>query len=371
MQAEVVKILQHCADMLEQPDEELLLVPPSVYLWGKVGRGKSFLMDAFYQCCNITDKRRVHFYRFMQEIHLSLAQHQGQVDPLIDIANKIADKNQLLCFDEFFVSDIADAMLLSGLIRQLFKRGVAIIATSNVEPTRLYENGLQRPRFLPAIAAIEANMKVIELAGQVDHRLRYLAQSNAYFIPQQNSSNQDDEMQQHFIQHCENNYQKAVEVNIEHRQIRCEYLAGDTIWFEFEQLCMGPRSQNDYIALANRYRRVYIANVPQMGGSLTDRNIAQGTEDAAIGHQLAQLNNDRQKILVSQSKSDDEARRFITLVDEFYDHKVALYLSSTVPIVELYLGGRVKFEFERTVSRLIEMQSVAYLNGGLRFARVI
>ncbi|MFT4923971.1 MAG: cell division protein ZapE [Phenylobacterium sp.] len=387
VQAEVVKILQRSFDLLPDSDPNpnkanITSQPPSppisLYLWGKVGRGKSFLMDAFYHCLDQNpcynsafkgSKRRVHFYRFMQDVHRRLAEHQGKTDPLIDVANEIAKQSRILCFDEFFVSDIADAMLLSGLIHQLFKQGVIIIATSNVEPARLYEDGLQRPRFLPAIALIEANMQVVEMDGLVDHRLRSLAQSNAYFMFEDDSDG-EKAMHQHFLANGVEpggDVESDSSILIEHRQIPCVYKTTKAIWFEFDALCKGPRSQNDYIALANQYSCVYIANVPQMGGALTDRNIAQGTEDASIGHggasgsELAQLNIERQRMLVSESKSDDEARRFISLVDEFYDQQVALYLSATVEIVALYLGGRVSVEFERTTSRLIEMQSQAYL----------
>ena len=372
VQEAVVKILQHSFERLVQQSEtsvnESLSTPISIYLWGSVGRGKSFLMDAFYHCIPVRQKRRVHFYRFMQEVHRLLAEHQGQTDPLIDIAKHIAGQTRVLCFDEFFVSDIGDAMLLSGLIRPLFDLGVVIVATSNVEPTRLYENGLQRQRFLVAIAAIEANMQVVELDGLVDHRLHCLAASGseptAYFM--MHDASQVETMQQHFIQGCDGQYQTDVPILIEHRHIQSVFHSAtqgmDAVWFEFDQLCKGPRSQNDYIALADRYQRIYISKVPQMGGALTDRNIAQGTEDGANGSELAQMNTKRQQLLVAESKSDDEARRFVTLVDEFYDHKVKLYLSAEVPIVELYLGGRVKFEFERTVSRLIEMQSAGYLD---------
>ncbi|MFT5162782.1 MAG: cell division protein ZapE [Alteromonadaceae bacterium] len=244
VQASVVKKLQLSFDVIESNHMPSIL-PASIYLWGKVGRGKSCLMDAFYHCLSIPQKRRVHFYRFMREVHQQLAVHQSQCDPLIDIAKQTRG----LCIDEFFVSDIGDAMLLSGLILQLFKQGVVIVATSNVEPARLYENGLQRQRFLPAIVAIEANMQIIEMAGQDDHRLRHLTQSEAYFI--QPPDAMADRMRSHFIAHCNDDYQGPLDVEIEHRQIRCEYQAGQTIWFEFEQLCKGPRSQNDYIALAS------------------------------------------------------------------------------------------------------------------------
>lgn len=351
VQAQVVEILQNCYEQLNQPEA----LPNNLYLWGKVGRGKSFLMDLFYRSINHDKKQRVHFYRFMRDIHRRLAQNQGCSDPLIDIANQIAKETRVLCFDEFFVSDIGDAMLLSGLIRQLFKQGVVVVATSNVEPQRLYENGLHRQRFIPAIEAIEANMQIVHMDGLVDHRLRQLAQTNAYFASTR-------QMYEVFVQSCDNQFRPSIDINVEHRAIQCAYEAANAVWFDFDAICKGPRSQNDYITLAGRYSSIFIADVPQMGGSVTERNIAQGTEDAAIGSKLAKLNRDRQQILQCESKSDDEARRFVSLVDELYDRKVKLYVSSNVAITDLYLGGRLTFEFERAVSRLLEMQSVAYFD---------
>ena len=187
-QAAVVEILQHSyLQLLNNQDSSL---PNGLYLWGRVGRGKSFLMDLFYQSITHQCKKRIHFHRFMKDIHRQLSQHQGEFEPLIAIADMLADEVKVLCFDEFFVNDIGDAMLLSGLIRQLFKRGVLIVATSNVEPTQLYKNGLQRQRFIPAIQAIEANMQVVHMDGLVDHRLRTLIQSQAYFLLDQPSSRQ-------------------------------------------------------------------------------------------------------------------------------------------------------------------------------------
>ncbi len=357
VQAQVVKILQHNYEQLNQSNETQI-APKSLYLWGKVGRGKTFLMDVFYQCIEHEQKQRVHFYRFMQDVHRRLAQIQGCSDPLITLANQIAKQTRILCFDEFFVSDIGDAMLLSGLIRQLFANGVTIVATSNVEPSRLYEDGLQRPRFIPAIQAIEANMQVVHMDGLVDHRLRTLDQSDAYFL--RSKPNHKELMLTHFKQACDNHYRSQGEIIVAHRPIQYVYEADKRIWFDFEQLCKGARSQNDYIELASRYDCLYIDNIPQMGGSITQKNIAQGTEDGANGSKLAKLNRQRQVIMRSESKSDDEARRFISLIDELYDQKVMLYISSMVAITDLYQGGRLTFEFERAVSRLLEMQSVAY-----------
>ena len=196
--------------------------------------------------------------------------------------------------------------------------------------------------------------------GLVDHRLRTLSQCDAYFLLSKPS--QRKQMLTHFKQASDNQYREQGEIIVEHRPIKFVYEADKRVWFDFEQLCKGARSQNDYIALASRYDSLYIENVPQMGGSITQKNIAQGTEDGADGSELAKLNRHRQVLMRSESKSDDEARRFISLVDELYDRKVLLYISSMVAITELYQGGRLTFEFERAVSRLLEMQSVAYFD---------
>jgi cell division protein ZapE len=317
-------------------------------------------MDLFYDSVQSKHKRRVHFHRFMKDVHQQLAQHQGESDPLIAIANQVADEITVLCFDEFFVNDIGDAMLLSGLIRQLFKRNVTIVATSNVEPAQLYKNGLQRQRFMPAIEAIEANMLVVHMDGLVDHRLRRLDQCQAYFLLSDTDSRQL--MFERFEVACKGQYTADTSITVEHRLVSCLFDADSALWFDFEQICKGARSQNDYIALANRYGTMFVSDVPQMGGQINQRNIAQGTEDAVNGSELAKLNRQRQDILQCESKSDDEARRFIALVDELYDCKVKLYISAAVPITQLYLGGRLTFEFERAVSRLLEMQSVAYFD---------
>lgn len=327
----------------------------SLYIWGKVGRGKTYLMDCFYESLPIQNKMRQHFYRFMRQTHLDLKQHQGHKNPLALIAQDIANQARVLCFDEFFVSDIGDAMILGQLLGYLFELGVAVIATSNVEPNELYKDGLQRDRFLHSIDLIYQHMSVLHMDGQTDHRLRSLPQNSAYYV----SSSVDAEihMQQRFFKDTnQTNILQDQSILVEHRKLETKYLSDTAVWFEFEQLCLGPRSQNDYITLAQRYKTVYISRVPQMGGELNEKKVARGTEDT---YNINQRVADRPFMF---AKDDDAARRFISLIDVFYDQQVKLILSAEVPILELYIGGRVAFEFERTISRLIEMQSEQYLS---------
>jgi len=324
--------------------------PQNIYLWGKVGRGKTYLMDCFYNSLPFSKKYRTHFYRFMQYVHQQLAHHQGNKDPLKLVAKSIAKKAQVLCLDEFFVTDIADAMILGGLLKYLFEERVTLITTSNVEPCLLYKEGLQRDRFLPSIELIYSNMTIHHLDGKQDHRLRELTQTKHFYA-------QDDvgEMQQQFFRKNGNNIKSNTTLQIEGRNIDCRFVGDGCCWFEFDALCRGARSQNDYIALANEYHSVYISAVPQMGGVNVERDVARGTEDT---YNINQRVADRPFNL---APGDDEARRFICLVDEFYDRSVKLVLSAHVPMMSLYVGGRVEFEFERTYSRLVEMQSEEYL----------
>ena len=297
-----------------------------LYLWGGVGRGKTYLMDAFYDALPFERKIRAHFHRFLQRVHHDLRECEGEKNPLEWVAQQIASEAKVICFDEFFVSDISDAMLLGGLFEQLFKRGVTLVATSNIIPDGLYKDGLQRSRFLPAIALLNLHTEVVNVDGGVDHRLRKLEQAQLYYVPLGEEA--DKSLQASFeslnpdIEHVEHNQL----LNIEGRDIRAHCISDDVAWFEFEQLCDGPRSQNDYIELAKIFHAVLLSNVPQMTGA-----------------------------------SDDRARRFVNLVDEFYDRNVKLVLSAAVPLEQLYIGGKLAFEFGRTQSRLLEMQSHDYL----------
>lgn len=296
-----------------------------VYLWGGVGRGKTYLMDTFFESLPFPDKMRVHFHRFMRRVHREL-KTLDQADPLETVAERLSREARVICFDEFFVSDITDAMLLGNLLKGLFDRGVTLVATSNIEPDGLYKDGLQRARFLPAIALLNRHTEVVHLDSPVDHRLRALEQAELYHSPLDQQA--DVSLSRSFAsllpEHAEVLDNQVLEV--EGRPIPARRLADDVAWFEFEALCDGPRSQNDYIELAREYHAVVISNVPVLG-----------------------------------VKNDDQARRFINLVDEFYDRNVKLVLSAEKPLTGLYQGGRLAFEFERTTSRLLEMQSHDYL----------
>jgi cell division protein ZapE len=295
-----------------------------LYLWGGVGRGKTMLMDLFYECLPAEQRMRMHFHRFMQKIHHELTDLSGTANPLSVVADGIAAETSILCFDEFFVSDIGDAMILGELLEGLFERGVTLVATSNVAPDDLYANGLQRRRFLPAIEAIKAHTRVHCLDSEVDYRLRVLERAEIYHLPLDAAAERS--LSASFKALAPDTPRDDVALDIENRVIRARRVAEDVAWFEFAELCEGPRSQNDYIELARIFHAVLISNVRRF-----------------------------------TSRDEDAARRFIALVDEFYDHNVKLIISAEVPIAELYAGERLRFEFERTRSRLLEMQSHEYL----------
>ncbi len=295
-----------------------------LYFWGGVGRGKTYLMDVFYECLPFERKLRTHFHRFMRHVHQDLATLKGKKDPLVTVAQKLAEQARVICFDEFFVSDITDAMILGGLLEELFGNGVTLVATSNIVPDGLYENGLQRQRFLPAIELLNRYTQVVNVDGGVDYRLRALERAEIYHHPLDLEA--DESLLESFQSLAPEEGHQGVEVEIEKRTIRARWCSDDVVWFDFTELCDGPRSQNDYIELARCYHAVLVSNVPQMG---VDK--------------------------------DDQARRFINLVDEFYDRNVKLIISAEVPLEELYSGGNLAFEFERTRSRLLEMQSHEYL----------
>jgi cell division protein ZapE len=295
-----------------------------LYMWGGVGRGKTYLMDLFHETLPFDDKLRMHFHRFMRRTHHELERLAGTSDPLQGVADGLAGEARVICFDEFFVSDITDAMILGELFDALFARGVTLVATSNVPPRDLYRDGLQRRRFLPAIDLIERHTRVLEMDGGIDHRLRALEQAELYHHPLDEGA--ETSLARSFDSLAPEPGTDDVEIEIEGRPIRARKLADDVAWFDFAELCDGPRSQNDYIELAREFHAVLVSGVPQFGVA-----------------------------------TEDQARRFISLVDEFYDRGVKLILSARVPITELYAGQRLVFEFERTQSRLLEMQSHDYL----------
>jgi cell division protein ZapE len=304
--------------------KEQVEVTTGLYLWGGVGRGKTYLMDLFYESLPFPEKSRTHFHRFMRAVHLQLREMQGEKNPLQRVADRFSNRFRILCFDEFFVSDITDAMIMAAMLEALFKRGVVLVATSNIEPSRLYENGLQRRKFLPAIDLIETHTEVLNVDGGIDYRLRVLESAEIYYSPLDEGA--DSSLMASFEAISPDEGTKVVELDVEGRGIQAKRCSEGVVWFEFSDICDGPRSQNDYIELAHVYQTVLIGNVPRFDG-----------------------------------KTEDQARRFISLVDEFYDRNVKLIISAAEPIFSLYQGEQLEFEFRRTRSRLQEMQSNNYL----------
>lgn len=321
-----------------------------VYLWGDVGRGKTFLMDLFFDLVPQADKRRLHFHHFMAQVHDELTRHVGQSDPLIYIADQLATQCRVLCFDELYVEDIADAMILGRLLGRLLERGVVLVATSNLPVSKLYWNGLQRERFFPAIALLQEHMDTVHMAGSVDHRLHLTDQHRCFFLTGEVDF---DEL---FVSLSPESTQRQVAFELCGRPLLAERLGERIIWLSFATLCGGPRSQRDYIELACRFDTVLVSGLFAMGGQAVNRIKARGTEDGSHG---STATGERQ---VAYSLHDDTARRFISLVDELYDRRVRLYLLSEVAAEALYEEGRLQFEFRRTQSRLVEMASSRYLN---------
>lgn len=298
-------------------------VPRGVYMWGGVGRGKSFLMDSFYSVVPLVRKTRLHFHEFMREVHRQLDDLKDVADPLDEVARRVAKKYRLICFDEFHVSDIADAMLLYNLLKALFDNGVSFVMTSNYVPDALYPDGLHRDRMLPAIALLKERLDVLNVDAGLDYRKRSLLQVAAYHTPLGAAA--DNAMREAFAR-IAGIADEDPRVSIEAREIRALRRAGGVIWFDFATLCGGPRSQNDYLEIASRFHTVILSQVPRMPASMSS-----------------------------------EARRFTWLIDVFYDHRVKLLMSAEAQPEELYTEGMLANEFHRTVSRIIEMQSVEYM----------
>ncbi len=297
--------------------------PRGVYFWGGVGRGKSFLMDCFFDAVPYRRKRRVHFHAFMQQVHDALKKHKAEADPLAKVADELAASARLLCFDEFHVSDIADAMILGRLVDSLFERGVVLVATSNYPPDGLYPNGLQRQNFLPTIELLKKQLEVFELDAGIDYRLRSLERMDIYMVP--NGPAADARLTEDFRQICGEPCPPGP-LTILGRTLVTRDRSLGAVWFDFHELCGGPRSQNDYLELARRYHSMLISDVPKMG-----------------------------------REHANEARRFTWLVDVLYDFRVKLILSAEVEAHLLYAEGPNAHEFVRTVSRLIEMRTREYL----------
>ena len=323
-QTEVVKKSSFLSKLFtgKKPDKTIL---KGLYFYGGVGRGKTYLMDLFFHCIESDRKQRLHFHHFMLQVHKQLTLLQGESDPLKKIAKQFASEVDIICFDEFFVEDITDAMILAGMFEALFAEGVVLVATSNIHPDHLYKNGLQRARFLPAIDLINQNCEIFNLDGGKDYRLGRLVETEIYHYPLDESALKQIKNTFESLATGDKLYGENISIN--NRLINTVATSCDTLSIEFTELCDGPRSVHDYIELAILYRTVLISNIPKMS-----------------------------------DQHNDLTRRFIALVDEFYDRNVVLIMSAEVDVLALYDGERLAFEFQRCVSRLLEMQSEAYLS---------
>jgi cell division protein ZapE len=302
--------------------------PPPVkglYLWGGVGRGKTWLMDSFFETLPLKDKLRLHFHRFMREVHAELKRHPDQRDPLREVAAHFRHRAQVICFDEFYVSDITDAMLLGRLFQQLFAQGTVLVATSNLPPDELYKHGLQRERFLPAIRLLKSHCQVLNVDGGTDYRLRHMRGADLYCVPA--GPGADARLETVFTGLTGRQPFRTGFLTVNERPVPALRYADGVAWFGFEALCEGARSQEDYIEIARSFNTVLVSGIPEFG---PDR--------------------------------EDAARRFIALVDEFYDRRVKLAVSAAAPPERLYASKRLGFEFQRTQSRLVEMQTKEYLS---------
>jgi cell division protein ZapE len=301
-------------------------LPKGVYLWGAVGRGKSFLMDSFYLAVPLVRKRRVHFHHFMREIHRELNELKGSEDPIARVAERTARRYRLICFDEFHVSDIADAMILGRFLDQVIERGVVFCMTSNYTPDGLYPNGLQRERFLPAVELIKDRLDVLQVDNGTDYRRLKMERLKVY-----HTGPQADARLEGVFQELKDVEEETHPLDVEGRTIPYRKRAGGLVWFDFQALCGGPRSYADYVDLARRFHTVMLSGVPRMS-----------------------------------AKQADAARRFTWLVDVFYDDRVNLVVAAEAEPEQLFLDGEHSAEFQRTVSRLHEMQSVQYLQAERR-----
>ena len=299
--------------------------PKGLYLWGGVGRGKTWLMDCFYDGLPFEDKLRLHFHRFMHEVHAALKKLPDERDPLAKVADGFRARARVICFDEFFVSDITDAMLLSRLFQHLFASGMVLVATSNVPPDELYKNGLQRERFLPAIRLLKQYTQVMNVDGGTDYRLRHMQGTELFYVPAGPAA--DAHLETMFSRLAGHRQGETGTLTVNERPIATRRHAAGVAWFGFPALCDGPRSQEDYIEIARGFHAVLLSDIPQLTAD---------TEDAA--------------------------RRFIALVDEFYDRRVKFVASAAVSMDALYAGKRLGFEFQRARSRLTEMQTKEYLS---------
>lgn len=299
--------------------------PKGLYIWGGVGRGKTHLMDLFYESLGVP-KQRLHFHRFMAKVHRSLTKKKGAQDPLQSVAADFASQAKVICFDEFFVSDIGDAMILGELLMGLFSRGVILVATSNVAPDDLYKNGLQRNRFLPTIALLHESTEIMRIGGDRDYRLDSLRRTTIYEV----CESTENRLYEKLVGLSDVEYEQNKVLSINERPIETLYsrIDGEGIAaFHFDEICGGPRNTNDYVEIASIFQTVLIIGLPRLTES-----------------------------------HENQARRFVGLIDEFYDRAVNVLFVAEVNLEELYKGSLVKKEFERTKSRIIEMQSEKYLS---------
>ena len=332
-QLRAIEALQRCQDewiayksRRSNAVTKLLVRPPiprGVYMYGGVGRGKSFLMDCFFQAVPLTRKTRLHFHEFMREVHRELQELKGIADPLEELGKRIARRFRLICFDEFHVADVTDAMILHRLLDALFRNRISIVTTSNFHPDELYPNGLHRDRILPAIELLKAHLEVINVDAGTDYRRRTLEDMNLYLTPLNDENEAALKQAFEALSEAKDEDRKLM---IEHRALWARRRAGGVVWFDFQTLCGGPRSQNDYLELASQFHTVILSEVPEMPVRLAS-----------------------------------EARRFTWLVDVLYDRRVKLIISAAVPAEQLYTEGPLAHEFPRTVSRLQEMRSAEYL----------
>lgn len=299
-----------------------------LYMWGGVGIGKTFLMDCFYHCLPFPEKKRMHFHQFMRFVHQELKNQQGKTDPLQKIAKELAKRTVLICFDEFFVADITDAMLLGRLLKALFSQGVCLVATSNVMPDDLYKNGLQRKQFLPAIALIKQHTTVMHVPTVTDYRLRHLKEAGVFYTPNDQAARENMEKTFALLAHHKTIRYDALE--IDGRFIPVKKQADDIVWFDFDIICSVPRSQRDYLYIAEKFSTVFISNIP---------------------------------IIPPHAKNIISL--FIRLVDVFYDARVGLVFSAEKPVKQIYDQGSLLQDYMRTRSRLLEMQSESYFSHGL------
>lgn len=341
-QATAVKSLQACYEGLHAGREQTL----GVYLYGPVGRGKTWLMDRFYESLAVP-ARRQHFHHFMRWVHQRLFQLTGQENPLTLLARELASEVKVLCFDELFVNDIGDAILISGLVQELFAQGLVMVATSNQHPDELYEGGFNRERLLPAIEALKQHMQVLSVDGGEDHRLHPGEVEQKYWV------NNTDAFAQQFYKLVDKQQEQVVakpELKLGPVAIPVQQRSEHTLWCDYSNICEQPLAAVNFIELCDQFSAIFLDKVPQLTCTTRTNHIARGTEDGVMQVKAGD------RTLPQLSRKDDGVRRFIALVDECYDRAVPLYINAAVPLDELYTQGALLFPFQRTYSRLQEMQ---------------